>query len=103
MAFLELGTLECVRKQDVSGKDEPRIKVDNVVRWGPGKMEKGEIDTVNKKVKFAGNADVELEEMNGNKSKKIGQSLIVSSNVVHNQVHDFSLSGAHYKLTYSIT
>lgn len=103
MAFIELDTLECVRKQDLTGNDEPRIKLDNVVRWGPGKMKKGEIDTVNKKVKFSGSVDVELEEMDGNKSKKIGPSLIVQDNVAHNKVHDFSTSGAHYKLTYAVT
>ncbi len=33
MATLELKTLRCIRKNDVSGLDEPRIKVDGDLVW----------------------------------------------------------------------
>ena len=70
MATIILNSLHCIRKQDVSGDDEPVLYIAGQEVWS-GKMSKGERSTVNRSRKFDNSVVVELKEKNGNSSKKI--------------------------------
>jgi hypothetical protein len=59
MATLELTSLDCVRTQDVTGSDEPRIKVDGDVVWN-GVMNTGATRILSVKTNFTGSVAVEL-------------------------------------------
>jgi hypothetical protein len=61
MAQLTLTELQCIRKQDVVGKDEPVIKIAGIEVW-TGKMGKGDTDSVNRSQRFDDVVKVELLE-----------------------------------------
>jgi hypothetical protein len=103
MATLELTELHCVRKQDVTGSDEPRIKVNGAVVWN-GAMKKG--DTRNLRptsVGFSGSATVKLEEMNGSNAKLIGTAATIRDTAGNAQPVVFKTSGAHYELYFEVS
>lgn len=103
MATLELTSLTCVRKQDVTGSDEPRILVNGDVVWN-GSMQKDETENlVPTNIPFADVADVKLQEMNGNNAKQIGGSVIIQDDPVSARKAIFKTSGAHYELWYKVT
>lgn len=103
MATLELTSLHCKRKQDVTGKDEPRITVDGNEKWS-GVMEKDETkNLVPTNIPFTGKVVVRLDEMNGDNPTPIGGALVVSSTGAGPQPHDFKTSGAHYQLYYRVS
>jgi hypothetical protein len=101
MPTLHLTKLTCERKQDVTGKDEPRIVVNGEVVWGPGKMAKGDAQPLNVPVDFGEVAEVKVEEMNGDKAKQIGAAQSIRVNRPGSPV-DFSTCGAHYVLQYEV-
>ena len=102
MATLELSSLDCIRKQDVTGSDEPRIKVDGDVKWS-GVMTKDDTDPVGKNIPFSGSVAVELEEMNGSKPKKIGPTAFVRDDGTTASPLVFKTSGAHYELHFNVS
>jgi hypothetical protein len=102
MATLELTSLDCVRKQDVSGSDEPRIKVDGDVVWN-GVMNKGATRILSVKTSFTGSVAVELEEMNGTNAKQIGATAIIRDNGTPGSPVAFKTSGAHYDLHFEVS
>jgi hypothetical protein len=102
MATLELTTLRCHRKQDVSGKDEPRVKVDGVVLWN-GVMTKNEDASLRPaNAEFEGTASVILEEMNGDNPKKIGSTATIRESGNPDSVQ-FKTSGAWYELFFEVS
>jgi hypothetical protein len=102
MATLQLTSLHCQRKQDVTGADEPRIVVDGKVAWR-GVMNKGDTENlVPTNVPFDDVAEVKLQEMNGDKAKQIGATIEISATQPSAQPAVFKTSGAHYELYYSI-
>jgi hypothetical protein len=101
MATLNLTSLRCERKQDVSGLDEPQITVNGDIVWGPGKMEKESTVPLNVPVSFGEVAQVVLHEMNGNKPKQIGAAQSIRVDRPGSPVN-FSTSGAHYILRYNV-
>jgi hypothetical protein len=102
MPTLRLTSLYCERKQDVTGEDETQIRVNGVVRWGPGKFEKDELAAMNVPVRFGDVAEVKVEEMNGDKAKQIGAAQLIRSANQPGSPVNFSTSGAHYVLHYTI-
>lgn len=101
MPTLRLTMLHCERKQDVTGEDETQIRVNGIVKWGPGKFEKGELARMNVPVFFGEVAEVKVEEMNGDKPKQIGAAQSVTARGPGSPLN-FSTSGAHYVLHYAI-
>jgi hypothetical protein len=101
MTTLHITKLECKRQQDVTGLDEPRITVNGDPVWGPGKMNKGDIKTLNIPVDFGEVAEVKVQEMNNNRAKDIGPAQLIRVDRPGSPV-DFSTSGAHYVLSYDI-
>jgi hypothetical protein len=68
MATLELVTLECHKQHDLTGRDEPIIKVDGITVWN-GVVDKGaKADLRPTSVHFNGRAEVTLEEASNGKS-----------------------------------
>jgi hypothetical protein len=103
MATLFLTSLHCERKQDMIGKDEARIVVNDEVAWGPGAMEKNETkNLVPTSVPFDDEADVKLQEMNGSKAKQIGATHTITADRPSAQPAVFKTSGAHYELYYRV-
>ncbi|MBD1842625.1 hypothetical protein H6F89_04210 [Cyanobacteria bacterium FACHB-63] len=100
MATLELIRLRCERKQDVTGNDEPRIKVDGVPIWD-GTVAKGGSAPINKTVRFENQVSVSAEEMNKTKSKQIGDAVIVHESG-NPKFLTFKTSGAHYEVDFEV-
>jgi hypothetical protein len=108
MPALQLDTLTCIRKQDLTGDDEPRLVVDGEVVWGPRKMNPNDQEDAPRElalgtdpIPFAGVVEVKLEEMNGNRPKQIGLSQYIRVDRPGSPV-EFSTSGARYELAYTI-
>lgn len=101
MATLELKKLRCKRKQDVTGKDEPRIKVDGVPVWN-GVVEKDHSVTIGVTVPFENQASVIAEEMNNAKAKQIGAAAIVRESG-NPKFLTFKTSGAWYEVDFEVT
>lgn len=101
MATLELTTLRCIRKKDVIGKDEPRIKVDGVAVWN-GVVTKGGSVPIGVTVPFENQARVIAEEMNNAKAKQIGDAVIVRTSG-NPKFMTFKTSGAWYEVDFTVT
>ena len=107
MPTLQLDTLTCIRKQDLTGDDEPQIVVDGDVVWGPRKMNPNDQEdaprerTLDIPIPFADVVEVKLQEMNGDNPKQIGASQYIRVDRPRSPV-EFSTSGARYELAYTI-
>jgi hypothetical protein len=101
MATLELKTLRCIRKQDVTGKDEPRIKVDGGSVWNGVVAKDGSV-TIGVNVPFEDQASVIAEEMNNTTPKQIGAAVIVRESG-NPQFLTFKTSGAWYEVDFEVT
>ena len=68
MSTLNLTSLRCNRKRDLTRKDEPRLTVNGEVVWGGGgqKIEKGQTIRQDLPIEFDEVAQVRLDEMNQN-------------------------------------
>lgn len=102
MATLELSSVDCVRKRDVSGSDEPRIKIDGDVVWN-SVMTKDDNDPIGVVRSFTGSISVELEEMNGNTPKQIGATAIVRDDGTPASPLIFKTSGTHYEVHFDVS
>ena len=103
MSKLELITMYCERQQDVTGKDELRLRVNNAVVWS-GAIDKEESKNLGPKVvNFNGAADVEVDEMNGNHAKQIGAAVTIPGTKSQRRKVTFKTSGAQYELTYQVS
>lgn len=101
MATLELKTLRCIRKQDITGKDEPRIKVDGTPIWNGVVTKDGSVE-IGASVPFEGQATVIAEEMNNTKPKQIGAAVIVRESG-NPKFMTFKTSGAWYEVDFEVT
>ena len=101
MATLELKTLRCIRKQDITGKDEPRIKVDGTPVWNGVVAKDGSVE-VGVTVPFEDEASVIAEEMNNTKPKQIGAAVIVRESG-NPKFMTFKTSGAWYEVDFVVT
>jgi len=101
MATLELINLHCHRKRDLTGKDEPRIKVDGVVVWN-GVMNKGDdLSLRPTSVGFEGDCQVILDEMHNQNPKQIGAAVTIRESGNPASLH-FKTSGAWYEMTFEV-
>jgi hypothetical protein len=102
MATLRLISVTCVRKRDITGKDEPRIKVDGDVVWN-GVMTKGDTDNlVPLAIPFDDSVELKLEEMNGDEPKQIGSAVTLRADRPAVSPAVFKTSGAHYELSFQV-
>jgi hypothetical protein len=69
MSTIKITTISCVREQDFSGLDEPRLYIAGQQVWD-GKMNKGDSVHPNVSRPFSNSVLVELKEQNNNKSEK---------------------------------
>jgi|Tabmets5t2r1_1033131.scaffolds.fasta_scaffold06108_7 hypothetical protein len=106
MATLNLTSLRCNRKRDITGKDEPRLTVNDEVVWGGGgqKIEKGQTIRLGLEVDFEDVANVRLDEMNssGDDPHQIGSTVAIRVDRPGSPV-EFGTSGAHYELHYFVS
>lgn len=100
MPTLELKTLRCIRKQDVSGKDEPRLKVDGQAVWNGVVAKDGSTD-IGVSVGFDDQVNVVAEEMNNTKPKQIGAAAIVRESG-NPKFLTFKTSGAWYEVDFEV-
>lgn len=102
MATLELTNMHCHRKQDVTGSDEPRVKVDGVAVWNDVMTKGSDRDMRPTSVEFTTSTKVVLEEMNGSKPKQIGAEAVIRETGNPNTVH-FKTSGAWYEMSFDVS
>jgi hypothetical protein len=102
MARINFTSLKCVRKQDVSGKDEAEIWVDGKKKWD-GVFKKGETAVlIPLYADFEDEVELELKERNPNDFELLGTKTVYAGQPDPQPV-DFKTSGAHYELTYSLS
>jgi hypothetical protein len=101
MATLELKTLRCKRRNDLTGKDEPRIKVDGDPVWNGVVAKDGSV-TIGVKVPFEDTASVIAEEMNNTRPKQIGDAAIVRE-TGNPKFLTFKTSGTWYEVDFEVT
>ena len=101
MATLKLKTLRCIRKQDVVGKDEPRIKVDGGPVWNGVVAKDGSV-AIGVEVPFTDEASVTAEEMNDTKPKQIGAAVVVRESG-NPKFMTFKTSGCWYEVDFEVT
>ena len=101
MATLELKTLRCIRKRDLSGKDEPRIKVDGDPVWNGVVAKDGSV-SIGVTVDFEGEVSVMAEEMNNTQAKQIGAAVLVRESGNPKFV-TFKTSGTWYEVDFEVT
>lgn len=100
MATLELKSLKCIRKQDVSGKDEPRIKVDGDPVWNGVVAKDGSV-TIGVSVPFENQVSVIAEEMNNTRPEQIGDAAVVRESG-NPDFLTFKTSGAWYQVYFEV-
>jgi hypothetical protein len=97
MATLELVTLECHKQHDITGLDEPIVKVDGISVWN-GVLDKGaKADLRPTSVHFNGRAEVTLEEASNGRSTQIGGQATIRESGNPPSV-TFKTSGTWYEL-----
>lgn len=99
MSELNFTSLRCLRQQDVSGVDEPRLVVDGRTVWN-GAIDRGRSHEWRPplSVTFDGSVVVQVDEMNGDNPKRIGEPVTITAKSSSPAV--FKTSGAHYELHY---
>ena len=100
MARITLNTLQCEKKQDLAGKDEPVLYIADQKVW-EGKMEKGSSSPVNESRNFGKSVSVELKEKNGNTYTSLSSWTVLVHNR-NNETLTASSSGYHYELYCSV-
>lgn len=102
MATIKITTLKCIRKQDMSGDDEPKIYLGSLFAWD-GKIGKGESLHPNCTRGFSDNILVELKEVNGNREKQLGKWTVSDTPTpVGNAPLTATSSGFHYEVYYDV-
>lgn len=100
MATITVTKIHCIRKQDVSGDDEPVIRLGGQDAW-EGKLGKGDWDYPNESRGFSPSILVELREKNGSSWKPLG-AWTVSDDAVTNKKVTASSSGYHYEVFWNV-
>jgi len=101
MATLKLNYLKCIRRNDLTGKDEPRIKVHGTAVWN-GVVEKGGKVTIDWQGDFKDQVSVICEEMNDDKPQQIGAAVNVFE-TGNPAFLTFKTSGTWYEVYFEVT
>lgn len=105
MSTLKLVSLQCLRRRDVTGDDEPILYVDGVQAWN-GVMGKGETEVLTGNRTdphpFSGTIYVRLGEVSNGASTTIGYAQPVTDRPTNNGLAVFKNSGTHYELKYKV-
>jgi len=101
---LDLISLECVRKQDTIGKDEPQLFVNGVSVYGPGSIEKGQtIDLRPRFAYFTSVGQINLKEVDSGPDDDLGTVTATAAQAgTGNQTGEYSLPNADYEVTYRV-
>lgn len=101
MATLRLDRLKCKRRNDLTGLDEPRIKVNGVMVWS-GAVAKDDSVNINASYEFENQARVICEEMNNTEAKQIGAAAVVRESG-NPAFLTFKTSGTWYEVYFEVT
>jgi hypothetical protein len=105
MSTLKLVSLECIRRHDVTGVDEPAIYLGNSRVWS-GVISKGETESLSggrtEPYPFEGSVLVSLDEVSNGISRQIAYAQYVSDHQTNNGELVFKNSGTHYELRYKV-
>jgi hypothetical protein len=101
---LNLVSLECIRRQDTIGKDEPKVFVNGVLKFGPGNMGKGDVvDLRPRNALFTSTANIQLKEQDQHSDDDLGTVTATSADVDQGQLQgEYSRPNADYKITYEV-
>jgi hypothetical protein len=103
MATLKLKTLTCYETDDATGMDEPFIKVNGALVWGPATIVGAGDAEVNTDVEFDGEANIELWEKDSYSADDLLGSATVHAGDGHGELEArFTYDKAHYKLTFDV-
>lgn len=102
MATLRLGALHCVRKQDVTRHDEPRVLVDGKVVWAGSVSGGGIADLAPAVADFGATARLTLEQRAGAQVTQIGASVLVDAGATAPLPAVFRAPAGHYELYYAV-
>lgn len=101
MATLNVTEVKCIRKQDISGSDEPEIYIAGLKVWD-GKMAKGDVEPLDETRPFSDSVLLELKERNGNSAKSLGKWTINDTPTTSTKTLTATSSGYHYEVKYSV-
>ena len=105
MSTLKLVSLQCLRRHDVMGVDEPIIYVGDVQAWN-GVIGKGETEVLTgdrtDPHPFSGTIYVSLGEVSNGASTAIGYAQPVTDRPTNNGLAVFKNSGTHDELEYEV-
>lgn len=104
MATLKLISLECIRRHDLTGVDEPAIEFDGWRVWS-GVISKGETQSLRGHVAprtFDNSVLVSLNEVSNGVTHQIAYAEYVRDHPTNNGLLVFKTSGTHYELKYKV-
>jgi hypothetical protein len=103
MATIKIDKVRCIRQQDITGDDEPKLYIAGQWVWD-AKMDKGESEYPNVSRKFSDSVLVELKEQNNNSEKSLGKWTVNETPTVpNNPPLTATSSGYHYEVWYDVT
>ena len=102
MAKVTLTKLKCIRKQDISGQDEPVLFIAGQEVW-EGKMGKDEDRPLDESRRFNNSVLVELKERDKKKDKLLKSWTINDTPKTDGKTLTASSSGFHYELSYAVS
>ena len=103
MATLKIKTLTCYETDDAEGTDEPFIKVNGQVVWGPVEIEGAGDAEVDTDVEFDGEAIVELwEKDKWSADDLLGSTTVQAGDGAGELEARFTYDQAHYKLSFEV-
>jgi hypothetical protein len=112
MATLKLIDLYCIETEDSLGADEPYLLVDGSKKWS-GSLNNGEhapmVDKQGNPLEFTFNGaiDIKLYDSDGNhwydRDDFLGSFRVTELDVVGGNPMHFTLDGANYELSYTVT
>jgi hypothetical protein len=102
MATLKIDSIKCIRKQDVTGSDEPVLYIGGLKVWD-GKMNNDDSRTLNVSRGFTDNVLVELKEVNGKSEKSLGKWTVSDTPTANgNPPLTATSSGYHYQVYFDV-
>ena len=102
MATLKITSLKCIRRQDVTGSDEPEIFIAGVKVWD-GKINKDQTLFPNVSRSFRDFVLVELKEQNPGGPKSLGNWTVGATPTASgNAPLTATASGYHYQVYYDV-